>query len=378
MVRVQVAWLRHQDVPMTDDEAVDSGMIVAAEAMFPDEDTEDLAEFYRVMTDEGEPIDPEPVEVDGKGWPTTTGILQVTSLPQIDRIVDEQRCPYWDIPFGWNRNIPIPYSPYGQGDPVRLEDVQSQINLVLTILSNQLRYYQWPMRFWPMKLYKQLKDKGYSLHSRPGMEIPIPDRMYMVMASQGKSTMVEQPSTIPAFYTRYLEMLLAEHDRISGNVEVRQGVAPSNDMSGKALDALIAESRGPLAFASRFSEYSLSRIARLAITAMADYMTLDQWGEIVEQYHPSALGKIVERLRYSQWDINVSITTGRGVNKAQDEERAITLRREGLISKVTAMAQVQVPNPDKELIRIQEEEMAMMPPPAAAPGSGPPPKKAGS
>lgn len=395
MVRVRTAWLRHQQVAMTEREAVESGRVVQNPMeMMQEPPVEDMVDdsgdevieaeesgneqaqeapelnYLLVMDERGNPIEPEPTGPDAENWPKTVGVKEVVMLPQIARVVSDRRCAYSDIPFGWNVNIPRPYSPYGQGEPLRLEDLQTQINLVLTILANHIRYYQWPMRYWPKSLFEKLKSNGFSLHSRPGMEIPIDDKMWLMAARGGKMSMVEQVPPVPEYYVRLLELYLNEHDRLSGNVGVRQGDPPSTNMSGKALNSLIGESKGPLQFKANFTEWMMERIAKLALNAMVDFLSIEQWGEIVDMYALPALERIVEGIASSRWDITVEIATGRGVNQAQEDERAMALYDRKLLSKQTSMERVRVRNPQQEKERImdeaREEAQASMPVQAAA------------
>jgi len=355
MVQVRTAYLRHQKVDMTEQEAIESGDVLEVDVLVAagDERAVELEGFKYAIDQDGELVRTVPGD---ENWPKGIGVREIKILPQVDRKVVDRRCPYWDIPFGWNVNIPIPYTPYGQGEPIRLDDVQHQINLVMTILSNHIRYYQWPMRYWPRSVFSKLKRMGFSLHSRPGMEVPIDDMKWMMMQKAGGASMSEPVPSIPPQYVNILQLYLAEHDRLSGNVDVRQGVSPGDRISGAAVDSLRTEALGPLAFKSRFTEQMLERIGYLAVQAMVDYYPPVEWRKICSNYPIGAMKRIVDRAAHNEWNITVQVVTGRGANRTHEKEEAMGEYSQGLRSKESTMRELGVDDPKEERRKMMEEQ----------------------
>jgi hypothetical protein len=377
MVVVRTGWVRWQDVPMTIEQAIDEDLVVEREE-------NDLEPAGYTLVETGEDVDP-PDEDSGKApktWPTTSGIRQIVILPQVERTIEDRACPYWDIPFALNINVPRPDGgPYGQGEPMRLEDISQQINRLLSILDNHSRYYQFPQRYWRQSTLEKLRVKGFQLHSRPGAEIPIPDEDWrIIMSVGGFDRMTQRIPSIPGAYVDLLERLLKEHDRLSGDVEVRQGVAPFSGASGALVDSLRQEAAGPLAFKSKFTEWMVERIGKLAVDAIVRWMPIEEWQKLESRFERPIWESMLPRMRMRSWNFRVETATGRGINTRIDEERAINLYQAGapsrLLSRETAMARVRVPDPNAEGRRIDSENQkaGMTPSQQAGGGISLPPK----
>lgn len=370
MVTVRTAWVRYQDVPMSVEEAIEEGKVVEAGPEMVD-DIEVAQAGYQLVTGRDEITD-EPIlgeyvkpqtEVDhGTAWPNTRGLRQIVILPQIRRRVQDIRCPYCDIPVGWNTNIPRPdYSPFGQGEPVRLEDVQQQINRLLSILDNHARFYQFPSRYWPEQVLERLTAANAQLNTRPGANIPIPENDWrMMIQAGGFDRMTQNIPTVPEGYVKLLEMLLNEHDRLSGNVSVRQGVAPAGVKSGVAIDSLRQEASGPLAFKAKFTEWMLERVARIGMDAIIQFMDQEVARKIVSRFEPEVFAEIWSGMSPKSFNIRAVVTAGRGVNERIDATKADALWADGgaarRVDRLTAMEMGRVPNPQKVLKRIEEED----------------------
>jgi hypothetical protein len=378
MVVVRVGWLRHQKVPMSVKDALIRELVILKES---DSVGEPILALVKGKDDDGvsiagkatTPPDPKTAQA-SENWPTEVGILQITALPQINRVVRAERCPYWDIPFGLNTNIPRPDgSPYGQGEPVRLEDISRQINRLLTILDNHSAYYQFPQRYWPAETLAKLRAGNFQLHSRAGANIPLPLADWQqLIASGGIQKMTQQIPAIPGMYVNLLDRLLAEHDRISGDVDVRQGQAPFKGASGILVNQLQEAAAGPLQFKAKFTEYTVQRIALLAIDAMVKWMPEDEWAKIITSYERPVLRQFIQRMRLKEFNITVEVLAGKGVNNAVDSQNALTLYQAGLISKHTAMRRANVSNPDAELrrMRLELQEQLTGAVPGQTPGNG--------
>ena len=355
MVVIRHAWLRWETVPMTLDEALDEEKVETVK-------NKNKPDTYR-LADGGAAVKPpdDTTGEPGPKWPETVGIRQVTYIPAINKIIEDLRCPYKDIPFGWNLNLPRPDgTPFGQGEPLRLEDISQQINRTLSVLDNHLRYYQFPNRYWPAGLLNKLRSSGFQFHARPGGDIPIDeDQWLFIMQAGGFNRMTQDIPRIPGEYVSLLQLLLQEHDSLSGNVQVRQGREPFKGASGKAIESLATQATGSIGFKARFTEQCVERLAKIGLDAMAKWLPIDLWQKIASQYERPVLAEIVKRMNSRQWNVYVQTVTGRGVNAELDAQRAMQLYGEGsptrLLSRQTAMRRAKVSDPEAELRRINKE-----------------------
>jgi len=381
MLTVRTAWVRNRPVSMTLPEALRKDAVRTVQLdddgnrtteIGPDERARIAIEDseVRVTLTSGDVVSAvlERTDTGGKtlphheNWPKIVGIEQIQTLPQIEELVEEKRNPYRDIPLGWNKNIPVPYSPYGQGDPERIEDLQQAINRLFTILHRHAKFYQAPMEFWPDDLFQDLKKKGVSPYSKPGRIIPVRRDIYQLMIQLGGQNgfgVINQVPQPPSFYVQLLEILLAEIDRLANFTDVLQGAAPGSDTSGRAIEALQAAARGPIAVKTAFTEWMLERIASLGLDAISRWLSEAKMAEIIDDFPLPVLREIRRRIKPDKFNIEVSIASGRGVNEAADAERALELYMQGdparLISRARAQAMNDVVDREAETRQISEE-----------------------
>lgn len=308
-----------------------------------------------VLTETGELTAP-----DNDNWPKKIGLREIVSLPSINVVLADRECAYSDIPMAWNVNIPIMYSPYGQGEPQRLEDLQIQVNRLFSIMMNHAGYYQAPQRYWRASTLENIRRHGFQIHSRPGAEVPIPDMDYDRMVASGQACITQDIPILPPVYMNLFDRMLEELDRMIGNVDVRQGVAPTGITSGKAIDSLRSEAAGPLAFKAKFTEWMVERIAKIAMKAIVDWTPESEWQKVFNRYSLPVLGDIISGIDPDMMNVVAEVTTGRGTSREQDEQRAIQMYAGGapgrLISRQTAMQKIRVPDPASEARQIDEED----------------------
>lgn len=311
-------------------------------------------------------------------WPHTIGIRQAQMIVEVNRIVENIRCPFADIPIAWNVNIPIPYSPYGQGEPVRSEDPQQIVNRIVTILHAHARYYQYPMEIWPQTLLDRMKKSGTQNWSRPGRVVGLPDEDWKALSAARATGMFAIPPPVPASLVNLLELMLKEVDRIAGNVGVMQGEPPSPDSSGTAIRELQSSAMGASGFKAKFSEWRSDRLAMLTLDAMTKWMPEQQWREILSELPWPIVKLMIERIKKKRWTIKTEIASGRGYNRQVTHQEALQQYMGGqpqrLISRREAMVKTDVEDPPamERVIDRENQEMGLTQAPAPAQPGQPP------
>jgi hypothetical protein len=188
MLTVLTAYVRNQPFPMTEQEALDAGGV--SQAM--DFANAPIDGVFKLK--DGSLVSPE-----NDNWPTTSGIRIIKIIDQIDTVIMDQRSPYPDINVGWNKNLPIPYSPYGLGESVRLKDLTDAINLVGSNLINSLNYYRFPAEYWPKSLLSEIQETEEDPHTHPGVQFGIEDADFIEWFKTGKlQGFAVQPPPIPS------------------------------------------------------------------------------------------------------------------------------------------------------------------------------------
>ncbi len=355
MVRVDVAYLRYEQVPMTAAEALERGLIVENDAggyrLMKAEEGDESAVFAEVPTDPRR----------AGAWPMTSGILQVMTLPQINRVLSRRRCPYYDIPHAWALNIPRPdMSCFGIGEPIRARDIDDMINRVLSILGSLLFYYEFPCYFWPATVMEQVQRQGHSLFARPGANIPVPDDAWdRAMAGGGFDKMKHEGVQVPPSVISFLQMLIGLHDDIMQRADVMQGRAPYSGASGKVVESLAEQAMGPVAFKARFFEQAVERLCRLAIDAIGQWVEPRDAKRVLDRYEEPLIAEVLGRMRRAEYDVTVSLAAGRGAVQRQKENGAMIKHQQGLLSKRTTMTETGVEDPEREIKLITEEQQQL-------------------
>lgn len=386
MLTITTMWERHQRVPMTPEEAQKCG--AAKKTTVPVYAQDDGSEYMGDAHDlngqcftglqhdaTSQPLTPledrdmtllpdgTPTDPSMANWPHTIGVRQVQMILEGKIIVENIRCPFADIPMAWNVNIPEPWCPYGQGEPVRSEDVQQIINRVVSILHAHARYYQHPMEIWPQSLLERMKKSGIANWAKPGRVIGMPDKEWAALAASRQTGVFALPPPIPDSMVKLLEMMLNEHDRISGNVGVLQGAAPSADSSGRAIGMLQATATGPMGFKAMYSEWRSDRIAMLTLDAMVKWMPEDQWRQLMSELPWPVVQTIIGRIKGKKWKIKTEIVNGRGYNRQLNHQEALALYMEGqparLISREDAMMKMDLEDPPGMARQIDKENEEM-------------------
>ena len=379
MVRITTCWLRHHTVPVTEDRAIREGWIELVERPYepveqPDTDStiiqeaDDEQEKVYVLTEEGaehvgksakagEEVEPQIERNHGTNWPDAEGLRQVVIIEGIDEPVQDIRCPYWDIPYLLFVNVPrADSSPLGQGDAVRLEDIQREINRVAAIIINNQRLAQFPTYFIPQTLWEQVNSTGVGFFLQPGQENILPDAaFYNILQTGGFDRMVMNPPRLDRSTMELMDRLMAEHDALSGNVGVRQGRAPSGVTAGVAIAQLQEHATGTLALKARLDEHALTRFGALEQHAITTWLPETEWARVASKYPLPVLRRIIERSSSLSCNIKVSVAAGRGIAKSLDRAQAMEMFNLGLATVEDTLAGMEVADPKKKAQKILQE-----------------------
>ncbi|RME30517.1 MAG: hypothetical protein D6800_01780, partial [Candidatus Zixiibacteriota bacterium] len=348
MVTIVLAWLRYQKVPMTVEEALEEQLV------------RETGDGQYMLVETGEIVEPQQDVDHQTAWPdTNNGLRQIVCIPDRNIVIEDIRCPHWDIPRVWNMNIPRPdMSAYGQGEPVRLRHLDDMINMTMTILINYMAFSPFPAYFWPADTLAELSKHGINLFRRPNANIPIPRKNWLeIVRSGGFASTKHDTPPIPPGFINLLDRLLAEHDNLSGNVAVRQGREPFAGASGRLVESLQQASDSALSVKSRFLENSVVRFYRLLIHAIVNWMPEKKWKKILGRYTMPVIHEIIGRASMSDFNIMVKIKSGLGVDDKYEQDKALIMHQNGLKSSVSAMADLGVPNPEKEFDKVRNEQV---------------------
>jgi hypothetical protein len=395
MVIVRTAWFRFQPYPMDPEHALDSGKLAELQTGYeqppldaasadpmnpaPAEPKPTTGYFAPgTPTDETGMVAPgaEQVTPDHPSWPMRQGIREIIIVA--NEMARDQECEHADIPLPTNRNIPIPFSPYGQGEPKRLEGVQMAINRLLSSVVTHQAYNAYPPELIPQAVLDRLDKSLQKARSKPGQRFAIPaDLVTLVQGDLKKLLQTVDIPQLPTDFWKLLDLLLSLIDKEGNQADVTQGNA-SATWSGKTVENLQNAASQVIRGKSMFTEFYLKRLAKLMVHAIITRLDVDDWQRYVSRYPVQALQAIHDRAKSLYVDIAVEITSGSGAAKQAQTQNIVAARQMGVpISDPTLMEQLNL-DPETELQKTLEwQRKLQVNAPAAAnnpPAAAGPPK----
>ncbi|HEX7009068.1 MAG TPA: hypothetical protein VF184_03745, partial [Phycisphaeraceae bacterium] len=352
VIVIRTAWLRHQPYPMSEQDALERGLVQPAMRDVLDEKTQAFVP-QPVVDDAGNPIyqlieDGRPGALtapDNDNWPTRTGIRQLLIIG--DQVVEDVECPYVDIPFIWNINVPIPFSPYGQGDPERLFDINQFVDRIASNLGDHVRYYAAPQEYWPASV--TAANKNHNTHAHPGRHITVPDDVYARFLAGRSNGFAVDPPNPPAMYVELLGLGLRLLDEESDYSQVLQGNVPSGIESGRAISLLQNAARSMISFKSLYTERALVQFTRLVVGMIHDFLPESEWMKMVSGYPVQVLRALRQRAKRLEYDIRVEVVSGHGQTRIQKQAEAREQFAMGLRGPTSTMKILGINDVEREI-----------------------------
>lgn len=357
MISVRTAWVRYQPYPIDPDKALEMEK-VKSEAIATDEMETVTDETGAVISQTpktrmaffsgtGEEIDENHPE-----WPTRMGIRQITIVK--GNVVQDKECETADIPLPTNRNIPIPNSPYGQGEPKRLETLQTAINRLLTSYVTWHRYACFPPEFMPKSVAESLGDSLKNARTKPGQRVLIPDDIFQRFKGIDGIIQYAQTANMPPEFWQMLNLLIGLIDKEGNQADVAEGNAAAG-WSGEAINSLQNAHNTIVQGKSIFTEHYLKQIAKLMVHSITTRMSVDDWKKYVSK-PIYALTALYQRNKTLEKDISVQIRSGSGASRQAQTNNLIAAKQAGLsISEPELLERMDV-DPDTQLQRTMEWE----------------------
>ena len=261
----------------------------------------------------------------------------------------------------YSKNIPIPYSPYGLGEPVRLESLLHAKDVVFSIIYDGCRYDGMPQSFMPASVAAAIEKSG-ATPGTPHSSITVDDEVYKEMRSlAGEFGFAIQRKPFYSEMVNFLQFLNDQIDRLSNNTEAMQGSLPGSDTSGKAIEALQTGTRGLMKFKSETLQMAVQWIGRRWIDGIINWLPDSEWDKYLSKF-PSEIRKIIRtKSRSVSYDIRAEVVAGRGASKRADQEKSFAQFDRGVLSKRSFLEVMEHPDPKGEIQRLSEERLKEAP-----------------
>lgn len=378
MVVVVHCWLRHQPYPMTPDEALQAGRVKQGE-LPTGEMTEELdpATGLAMPAPVMRPalLHPETGEELAEGtpaWPVRYGIRQLSILA--NEAVEDRECEFVNIPLPWNTNLPVPFSPWGMGEPKRLKGLQQALNTALSSIVTHQAYSAVPPEVARQEVVEALGKHLERIRAKPGQRLVVPPTVASLVGNDlSKLIQYLQTADMPADAWKLVEFLLRVIDTEGNQSEVMQGNAPSG-YSGDTVAALQNAASQVIKAKSLHTEHWLKWVAKLMVHSIVNRMGPADWRRYCSKYPPQALAALHAKAKQLDVDIAVEIKSGSGSTKKQQAQNVMSARTAGVpVSPQTSLENLGL-DADAELQRNadwQRKTAAVMPPPPAPAPGGP-------
>ncbi len=335
MVIVRTAWIRDQPYPMSIADALSSGQVKQGTAVI-----ETVVEDEEGNKSAGEPqaipifLLPDGRETfqNSPTWPVRMGIRQMRVIA--GRVVEDRECEFRDIPLPQNVNIPVPFCPYGQGEPYRLGGMQQSINAILSDLVMYYNHNSMPLQYVAESINKSLPQLAQGAYTSHAYKFVVPDDLLKEL--QGQLMGFIAPPQMPAEAWQLLQMLIKLVDQESNNSEVMQGKAAAG-WSGEAINLLQKAAAGVIGLKSRRAERMLLYLARLMTHSIIHRTSLKRWSEYVAKYPPYILIALRERAKTIYSGLVLTVTSGRQAAQAQEKNTALRAYQMNLLSPQTTL-----------------------------------------
>jgi hypothetical protein len=290
----------------------------------------------------------QPVEVNGRGWPMRAGIRQLTIIA--NRCVDDAECEWPLPPLPCNRNVPIMFSPYGQGEPKRLESIQLAINRLLTSFVTHHAYNAYQPEFIAQGVVDRMDSAMKKARTKPGQRVVIPDDLLMQFGDIKKLIGSIDVASMPADFWQLLNLLIELIDSEGNQADVIQGNAPSG-ASGEYVKSLQSAASQIIRGKSMFTEFWLKNLVRLFEHGITHRMTPHDWQGYLGKYPYQAIQALHDRNKRLYRDVSVTISAASGASDQQKTQQMIAGKQMGLpVSDPTLMEHLDL-DPDAEVNR---------------------------
>lgn len=256
-------------------------------------------------------------------WPDTTGIRQVATIAQTQRVVQDIRCEHWDIPMLLNVCIPIPGKPYGQGLPEKLKGLQAADIRLLNAVVTYAETFANPGSVIPQSVADALKAKLKRTHVDPTETLIAPDNLFERFGEKMISWF--QPPPLPPAVTDAMAMIDSRMKETSGHPEVMSGTAPSPTSSGRMVEALQAGAAGQFGFLAKSTLRNVERIANLMHYTHLWRLELPDMVEIYGRIPPEIMQLVIDKARACRWDNVVDANGSAGGQRRQKLQEAMSL-----------------------------------------------------
>lgn len=289
------------------------------------------------------------------GWPMYRCVRQITAV--LGLVVDDRECEYWDAPMLQFLSTPIPYQPFGQGLPQRLEAMQRARTTSLTAIRDHINYNAHPVGVIPESAWDLLpaeyKEEGAS---RAGMTIRLTDDLWKQV--NGKPSFFIDPPQMNESLIKGEEIFHNELSERSGSPDVLQGNPPPGVTGWQSIQLLSQNASSRFGFSMQWTKDMQVRLCRFVLHDLMDSrkVTPQDLRAVDSRYPVGIVQLFQQRGVMMDWDIDVDIQNG--IGSARNKKQAEAIEANKIIDPITGEPAVSTESLRDALgVDHQQEEM---------------------
>lgn len=339
MVVLRTGWIRHQRYPMSPEQALQEGKVI--QGQLPSGETmtvEHVDEMGNAVPTEM-PMMKDALLYPETGleavpgtaeWPMRYGIRQIIVIAgTTEAVLEDRECEYPEIPLSVNKNISIPFSTYGQGEPKRLEGLQVAVNRILSSFVTYHAYNAFPPEIVAESVVEMMSPEMKDGRTRAGQRITIPDHLLIQLGTPEKIITNMPSGQMASDFWRLLDLLVQYIDMEGNQADVIQGDAAAG-WSGKTVDALQTAANQVIRGKAIYTEFYLKSMACLMTYNIIHRLTAKDTKRIASKFPVQVHDAFLNKLKALDVDISVEIASGSGASKKAETANLIAARQNGV------------------------------------------------
>ena len=252
-------------------------------------------------------------------WPVRMGLRRVRIIA--GTLYADAEAETIDIPFGKTVNIPIPFTPYGQGEPERLEPLQEAYNDALTDNVMSGRHSAFPAKLVLASVAKDNPDLAKNAYTRVNVTAKVDDKVAAQAGGLDKTVMYAKAPELPADSWKRLDMLDQAFDKESDQANVLRGQTPGrSSMNPDTVGQLQSAAKTSITFKAAGIESMLEYTGRIRLANYVLRLTPVQLAAKIRKYPACVWAELHRRIKgdkasglkpgYLECDIGFAVASG--------------------------------------------------------------------
>ncbi len=315
------------------------------------------------MAGGGDSVDASPVYLHGDTgdvitrdhpkWPKKRAIREIRTIGST--LVYDRECKRQNIPMGHNVNVPIPFTPYGQGEPERLEPLQKAYNSSLSSILEHRDAVTYAPKIAARELLNNNPEIARIGFNDPRKILPVDGRLLALGVDKVITSV--QPPAMPADAWKTEDMIFNRFQYESDQSAVTRGDLPDSGMSGVAIGQLQNAAKTVITFKGMRLANMMESNARIMIGDLMECLTPKQCSQIVRQFPEEVWEEIFRR--HANMDYDVEISTGG--NSAHESQMIVnaanTPKGQAAISNETFLSAIGLDPKTEKANNMQQQAM---------------------